>query len=128
MKKLAIIILLAGSVSASAQIRDHSERQGIFSFFKMKQLPLNLRWLKCAPVFTNLPMGGNTASSTYWEGVSYTSYSENGRFRSTHSFDVQGQLRETRTSFSLKKNGTLSKWCVQFSPQRTRPLFVYTIR
>jgi hypothetical protein len=127
MKKLAIIILLIGCIPAGAQVRDRPESPGFFSFFKMKQFPLNPGWLKSAPLFTNLP-AGNIPSSTYWEGVSYTSYSENGRFTSTHSFDVQGQLRESRASFSLKKSGVLSKWRVQFSAQRTRPLFVYTIR
>lgn len=123
-----IIILLAGCIPAGAQVRDRSERPGVFSIFSMKQQVFNPRWLKNAPVFTNLPMGANTPAGTYWEGMSYTSYSVNGRFRSTHSFDVQGQLRESRASFSLKKSGILSKWCVQFSAQRTRPLFVYTIR
>lgn len=127
MKKLVAIILLAGCIPAAAQIKGQSEKPGLFSFFRVKQLPPNLRWLRNAPVFTNLPMN-NRSSSTYWEGVSYTSYSENGRFRSTHSFDVLGQLRESRASFSLKKSGMLSKWCVQLSAQRSRPLFIYTIR
>lgn len=127
MKKLIVIILLAGCIPVAAQIKERPERPGLFSFFRMKQLPPNLRWLRNAPAFTTLPMG-NLSSSTYWQGVSYTSYSENGRFRSTHSFDVQGQLRESRASFSLRKSGTLSKWCVQLSAQRSRPLFIYTIR
>jgi hypothetical protein len=127
MKKLIVIILLAGCIPAAAQFKERSERQGLFSFFRMKPLPPNLRWLMNAPVFTTLPMG-NLSSSAYWQGVSYTSYSENGRFRSTHSFDVQGQLRESRASFSLRKSGVLSKWAVQLSAQRSRPLFTYTIR
>lgn len=126
MKKLIVIILLVGCIPAAAQFKERSERPGLFSFFRMKQLPPNLRWLRNAPVFTTLPMG--MSSSAYWQGVSYTSYSENGRFRSTHSFDVQGQLRESRASFSLRKSGVLSKWAVQLSAQRSRPLFVYTIR
>jgi hypothetical protein len=128
MKKLMVIILLAGCIPASAQFMGEAKRQDFFGFFRIKQPPLNLGWLKSAPVFMNLPAGGNTFSSAYWEGVSYTSYSENGRFRNTHSFDVQGQLRESRASYSLKKNGMLSKLRVQFSSQRNRPLFAYTIQ
>jgi hypothetical protein len=92
----------------------------------MKKATRHLPSLR-APLFTMVASNDNVAAFSYWQGGSYTSYSENGRYSSSYSYDVLGQIRESRASYKLKKNGALSYWHIQFSPQRTRPLFVYTI-
>jgi hypothetical protein len=127
MNKWIVIILLLGSVSAEAQFTSALKERSFLGFFRIRQPAPDLRWLKPVPVLTNFQTDQHQPSSHYWQGVTYTSFSENGRFRSTHSFDNQGVLRESRASFSLKKSGALSWWRIQFSPQRSRPLFVYTI-
>jgi hypothetical protein len=127
MKKLLILLLVVSFTSAGAQVKRHLRDNALISFFRIKGSVPDFKSIRRAPVFVNIPTNNAFTTTSYWQGASYTSYSENGRFRSTHSFDVQGVLRESRASFSLKKNGALSFWRVQFSPQRSRPHFIYTI-
>mgnify|MGYP003575424413 FL=1 len=125
MKKLLILVVFLTWHAAGAQIRDHKQQLAT-KFFQFRQAIPPSRFIRSAATMRLLPSFGRP-SLLYWEGLSYTSYSENGRIRSTHSFDVQGQFRETRTSFALKKNGVLSNWRIQVSSQRTRPLFVFIL-
>jgi hypothetical protein len=122
MKHLTIFILLSCCISATAQIN----RKRFPAFFRMNPSFPVTKW-KSSPRLNTIITGSNS-SSAYWEGTSYTSYSENGRLRATHSFDIQGQLRESRTYLSLRKTGALSNWSIQIIPQRNRPLFVYRIQ
>lgn len=127
MRKLFILMLFFGFIGTQAQTKLRQRENSFRSFFRMKGPAPDFKSIRHTPVFVTLPAGNVFTTTSFWQGASYTSYSENGRFRSTHSFDVQGILRESRASFSLKKNGALSYWRVQFSPQRSRPLFIYTI-
>jgi hypothetical protein len=125
MKKMLVFIILGSSwLQAEAQV--NQKNRTLLNFFRMKPAAHNYQWSRKAPAFAVIP-AFNQPDVSYWQGSTYTSYSENGRLRSTHSFDVQGQLRETRASFSLKKSGVLSWWRIQFSSQRNRPQFIYTI-
>jgi len=127
MKKLLVLITTVITLhAAQGQIQTPLKERSFFSFFRMKPMRSWESMRPAAPILTNV-INGNLASFSYWQGGSYTSYSENGRFRSTHSFDVQGQLRESRASFSLRSKGALSYWRIQLSAQRSRPLFIYTI-
>jgi hypothetical protein len=127
MKKAMFLFFIVISLSAHAQFQDlPGTRSSFLGFFRMKPIP-PLRWLRTAPRFNQVSTNTMQNAYSYWLGASYTSYSENGRFSATHLWDVQGRLRESRASFSLKKNGALSWWRVQISPQRTRPLVIYTI-
>ena len=123
MKKLLILIIFLAWHPSEAQIRGQ-QQQLLRKFFRFEQPIPPSRFIRTAATMRLLPSFGRP-SVPYWEGLSYTSYSENGRIRSTHSFDVQGQFRETRTSFVLMRHGVLSNWRIQFSSQRTRPLFVF---
>jgi hypothetical protein len=120
---LALVLLV---VQLQAQNRNESAPTSLLGFFKMKESPA-FAWRQVTPSLVNFQGSDTHASFSYWVGSSYTSYSENGRFSSTHLFDVQGRLRESRASVSLRKSGPLSYWRVQISPQRHRPLFIYTI-
>ena len=126
MNKLLISLLIAGCINAQAQVAPRKEH-AFLSFFRFKERISPHGHLRNGAVLSFVPAGNSQQSFTYWQGSSYTSYSENGRLRNTYCFDVQGQLRESRTTFSLKKRGVLSYWHIQFSLHRTRPLFIYTI-
>lgn len=122
MKTWLVVILTASVVNCHAQLQS-SKRHPIFSFFRMKGNPPDMRSIRSAPQLSTIPY----TNLSYWQGAGYTSYSENGRIRTTHLFDATGVLRETRSSISLKREGRLSYWRIQYSPQRLRPLIIYTI-
>lgn len=126
MQKLLIPIFIMVCISAYGQAEKTDFSHPLLGFFRMKPIP-PFKWIRTSPRFMQVSTNEIQNAYSYWLGAMYTSYSENGRFRTTHMFDVQGQLRESRASYSLKKNGALSYWRVQISPQRTRPLFIYTI-
>ena len=115
-KSLLLIMLILGSTTwADAQTLP--ELKG---FFRMKSKPVLQRrapsiWLS------------QDHAIPYWQGSSYTDFSENGRIKTTVSFDVHGQIRESVSSINLKSTGALSYWRIQISPRRTRPMLVYTI-
>jgi hypothetical protein len=125
---MLILILIVSCYSVQAQRHKQLKKDGFFSFFRMKNGLTSFRWLRSSPRLTTVLSDHSTPAFNYWQGASFTSYSENGRIVSTNSFDVQGQLRETRTSFILRKRGLLSNWRVQISSQRNRPYFIYTIQ
>jgi hypothetical protein len=122
--KILVIVLILTSIAAEAQFM--VKESSAFRFFRARKEMPSYQSIRSTPSF-QVPSLENSISSPYWQGASYTSYSENGRLRSIHTFDVQGQLRETRASFSLKKNGILSSWRIQVSSRRNSPLFIYTI-
>lgn len=122
MKTCLVVILVACVINCRAQVQS-PKRHAIFSFFRMKGTAPDMRSIRNAPIFSNIPY----TNLSYWHGAGFTSYSENGRIRTTHLFDATGILRETRASISLKRAGRLSYWRIQSSPQRLRPLIIYTI-
>jgi hypothetical protein len=123
MKKYIILILMTSFLSCQAQLNEPKAKRSLLSFFRMKGTPPDMRTIRTSPSFATIPY----TDHCYWQGAGYTSYSENGRIRTTHLFDVTGMLRETRSSISLRREGRLSYWRIQFSPQRNRPLIIYTI-
>jgi hypothetical protein len=110
-----ILVLLISSIAVNAQ-----RHSGLRGFFKMKEKPA---FLRKTPALALSPQ----QDLTYWQGASYVNYSENGRLKTTMSFDAQGMLRDSFSSINLKKDGVFSYWRIQISAQRTRPMFVYTI-
>ena len=129
MKKLITIVFVTTSCfSVYAQQKNSPERDGVFEFLQMKQSSPVLG-ARSSPGFATISSSIGMPATSYWEGRSYTSYSQNGRLSSTYSFDVQGQLRETRTSLLIKKSGVFSNWRLQFAPQQNhKALFVYKIQ
>jgi hypothetical protein len=127
MKQSFLAILIFCSVYAYGQTNPSRSKSHFLSFMKFKNHGPDLRWNRTTPIFTSFVGSSLESSFSYWQGASYTTFSRNGRLRTTNLFDVHGQLRETRSSVSLKKSGVLSYWRLQISPQRTRPLLVYTI-
>jgi len=129
MKTLMLLLLILTSSGATAQI--NSFRKGsnsLLGFFRVKEniLPVDYRATRQVLVLRTPPSDAFTSSS-YWQTATYTTYSENGRIRTTHIFDINGQLRESRPSVSLRKTGVLSYLRVQFSLQRQPTLFTYTL-
>ncbi len=125
MKSAIILIILMGGIQAKAQLLSF-EKAPLNTFFNMKNVVTDYKAIRTTPTMVN-PQNTTSQFFSYWQGALLTSYSGNGRFRATHSFDMQGLLRETRASFSLKKSGVLSYWRIQLSSVRTRPLLTYTI-
>ena len=110
MKKLFVLVLLVSCMSAHAQINIHSKRERFLSFFQIKQPFSSLKWMKAAPRLTTVSSNANESKSSYWQAATYTTYSGNGRIVTSHSFDVNGMLRESRTSLVLKKRNRTSTW------------------
>jgi hypothetical protein len=126
MIKFLSLAFVLFTLQVQAQGRTETASSPLRAFFKMKDSPA-FGWRRVPTSFISFPGSDTQSSFSYWMGSSYTSHSENGRFRSTHLFDVLGHLRESRASVSLRKSGPLSYWRIQISPQRHRPLFIYTI-
>src|SRR5690349_14758199 len=117
MVKTFVLIMLMGASHTFVNAQVFSELKG---FLRMKSKPV---WLRKTPAMTV----SHDNVSSYWQGSSFTNFSENGRIKSTMSFDIHGQIRESFSSINLKKSGVLSYWRIQFSSRRTHPVIVYTI-
>jgi hypothetical protein len=125
MKKMLFMLILGCYFNAKAQVSEHHHAYDLPGYYKT--VPLSLRSVRNAPYLNTIPAAGFFSSATYWQATSYNTYSGNGRIRTSHSFDVQGQLRESKASVSLRRTGILSYWRIQISPQRQRPQFIYVI-
>jgi hypothetical protein len=128
MRTILVLILLASCYSVQAQYAKQHKKSGILGFFRMKNDISGYRWQKSGPQYTSLYSALNQPANpafTYWQGGSFTSFSENGRVVSTSSFDVQGQIRETHTTIRLVKTGMLSNFRFQISTDRNRPAFLF---
>jgi hypothetical protein len=124
MNKLLVVVFVLTSAGLQAQFR--MKETSALHILRAKEKFPSYQSVRCTPFIQNMSTD-YAAAALFWQGASYTNYSENGRLRSTHTFDVHGQLRETRASFSLKKRGLLSLWRIQVSSRRNSPLFIYTI-
>ncbi len=122
--KRGLIVLVCLMLAFTTQGQMAKKMNGVWGFLKMKNKPYVLRK---TPAVVNVQGIDATHSFSYWQGSSFTTWSENGRVKATYSFDHQGSLRESNASISIRKSGLLSWWRIQFSPQRTRPFVVYTI-
>lgn len=118
MVKSAFVVFILLTLSFAVSAQRHS---GLRGFLKMREKPT---FLRKTPAFILSPQH----DINYWQGSSFVNYSENGRLKTTMSFDMHGLLRESFSSINLKKDGTLSNLRIQVSAQRNRPVFVYTIR
>jgi hypothetical protein len=127
MKILAAFALVMVLGDVAAQINADLVKNARSPILQRQEPLASKSWIRSTPVFALPSTDYANATAPYWQGVTYTRYSEDGRFKSTYLFDVQGTLRESRASYSLKKSGILSYWRVQISPQRSRPQFIYTI-
>ena len=132
MKKVVVFLLSLTSLAAHAQYNKSrapessdklSDHIGPISYYGS---------LKPDPIFTkrfdlNLPMFLNTVHSTdsdqplyttssnsvwsspgqpgqgYWSGSKMTTSSSNGRFIAIQSFDIQGNLRESKATYQFPK-------------------------
>lgn len=62
----------------------------------------------------------------YWQGLVFTKISRDKFFASTYFYDMQGNLRETKSYFNIKRRGRLTNWKIQFPSRRTSPVLVRT--
>jgi hypothetical protein len=124
-KLTLILVMVVGT--ATAQLKGHRLSGDFNRSLRIPHAVADRQWVRNTPMLNTFYGDQPSNAFTYWQGMTYTRYSVNGRFKSTYLFDVQGTLRESRASYSLKKSGILSYWRVQFSPQRTRSLLTYTI-
>ena len=63
---------------------------------------------------------------SYWQGVVFTRTSPGKYFASTYYYDQQGNLRETRSFFNIRRRGQFTNWKIQFSSLYKNPVFVRT--
>ena len=64
----------------------------------------------------------------YWRGLTFTDVSPNKFFESAYFYDSQGNLRETKSYFNIKKKGQLTNWSILIPTHRSSPAFVHTFR
>lgn len=79
-----------------------------------------------APIYT-IYQSGNYGQG-YWQGLEFKKSSPDKFFESTYRYDMQGNLRETRSYFNIKRNGQLTKWSILIPTNRNSPAFVHTLR
>jgi hypothetical protein len=117
---ILVSILMLSSFGSYSQLQTPHARHAILTFFRMKGTPPDMRLIRNSPLFSYIPY----STQSFWTGAEYLSYSENGRIRTIHLIDASGVLRDTRSSISLHRH---SRWRIQFSAQRRRPLITYRI-
>ena len=65
-------------------------------------------------------------AGAYWQGLVFTRTSPGRYFASTYYYDQQGNLRETRSFFNIRRRGQFTNWKIQFSSLYKNPVFVRT--
>lgn len=65
-------------------------------------------------------------TGVYWQGIVFTRTSPGKFFASTYYYDQQGNLRETRSFFNIRRRGQFTNWKIQFSSLYKSPVFVRT--
>lgn len=79
-----------------------------------------------APIYT-IYQSGNYGLG-YWQGLEFKKSSSDKYFETTYRYDMQGNLRETRSYFNIKRKGQLTKWSILIPTNRNSPAFVHTLR
>jgi hypothetical protein len=78
------------------------------------------------PAYTMFRPG--TYGIGYWQGVAVKEVSPDKFFESTYHYDMQGNLRETRSYFNIKRKGQLTKWSILIPTVGGSPAFIHTLR
>lgn len=65
-------------------------------------------------------------AGAYWQGLVFTRTSPGKFFASTYYYDQQGNLRETRSFFNIRRRGQFTNWKIQFSSLYKNPVLVRT--
>jgi hypothetical protein len=119
--------MLAGSL-AQAQIQGESP---IATRKPNSMRQLNMRhtkfaYLPAVPPFFTLYHSASGLLVGYWQGLVFTKTSRDKFFASTYFYDMQGNLRGTKSYFNIKKRGQQTNWKIQIPSQRTSPVLVHT--
>ncbi|HEX5172383.1 MAG TPA: hypothetical protein VFW11_24575 [Cyclobacteriaceae bacterium] len=77
-----------------------------------------------APIYTIFRSG--YYGFGYWQGLAFTKISPDKFFESTYFYDMQGNLRETRSYFNIKRKGQVTNWSILMPTYRGSPAFVHT--
>lgn len=119
---IIVFMLLSTAVQAQYRTRQSQLHQTSYLYNRLETLKkqsseVAFNNFQTTPVFINY--GG------YWRGLMLRDTSQNGIFTSTYFYDVQGNLRETKSYLNIKN----TNWSIQISPQRqARPSFVLWVR
>jgi hypothetical protein len=127
MKKIFIFLLSLTCLAAQGQYNNHKSRASqssnqlnSLSYYGSKKFDvspetkpdLNLPSFLATSVIAN--QNGNSAPANswtnfdmpgqgYWSGTKMTTTSQNGRFQAIQTFDIQGNLRESKATFQFPK-------------------------
>ncbi|HEY4654228.1 MAG TPA: hypothetical protein VIH22_06925 [Cyclobacteriaceae bacterium] len=129
MVRILCVFIFLTSVVVQAQVRGkYTALPPELGNFEKSEWHSGYERLSYKPVFApflalyQLPGRGEA----YWQGLVITRTSPGKFFASTYFYDVQGNLRETRSYFNIKKRGQLTNWKIQIPSQHTSPVLVHT--
>lgn len=132
MKSLLLAVSLTLSLTSLAQFnsrrsmsREMIQKIDDLNAFNISQSSIAYGVAR-APIYT-IYQSSNYGPG-YWQGLEFKKSSSDKFFESTYRYDMQGNLRETRSYFNIKRNGQLTKWSILIPTNRNSPAFVHTLR
>lgn len=131
---LWLALLLFGHFSGFSQYRTHPSTlpENKFEMLSVQSKKLAFSKLAITPQFVQYSTAVFNNGDGYWKGLGITSTSSNGFFSTNYLYDVQGNLRETKTFLHIKSKGVKTNWSIQYlntgdnRNRRSGPLFVHT--
>ncbi|MDV3309219.1 MAG: hypothetical protein LOY03_10435 [Cyclobacteriaceae bacterium] len=123
---LGLFLSISCSACAQAIRANHAHYKGeefLSGRWKAKDTRLSFRQYY-APYLVQDRSANRTGS--YWQGLVFTRTSPGKFFASTYYYDQQGNLRETRSFFNIRRRGQFTNWKIQFSSLYKSPVFVRT--
>jgi hypothetical protein len=132
MRSLLLILMFCLSLSAVAQFNgrrnvSYKKTQTVdyINTFNIANTDLIYRVARM-PIYT-LSRSGNSGTG-YWQGLAVKEISPDKFFESTYHYDTQGNLRETRSYFNIKRKGQLTKWSILIPTYGGSPAFIHTLK
>jgi len=130
MKKLIFLLLLVANYPSIAQYNLRSKSNTLSSIRELNALSITdsdlIYKVAIAPQYT-LNQSPFSGAGGYWRGLSIRDISRDKFFESTYYYDMQGNLRETRSFFNIKRKGQITNWRIQVPTYRqSSPVFVHT--
>lgn len=132
MKSLLLAVSLTLSMTSFAQFNSRNSMSGemIQKINDLNALNISRSSIAYrvarAPLYT-IYQSGNYGLG-YWQGLEFKKSSADKFFETTYRYDMQGNLRETRSMFNIKRKGQLTKWSILIPTSRNSPAFVHTLR
>ena len=131
---LLLAVMLFGHFPGVSQYRTHpsASLENNLEALSVQSKELAFTKLAITPQFVQYSTTVLTNGNGYWKGLGITSTSSNGLFSTKYLYDVQGNLRETKTFLHIKSKGVKTNWSIQYLNtgdnryRRSGPLFVHT--